>query len=154
MEMYQKNSWTVEFNRRFWCRVVSGKFCLRGVPPSPTPSESLDWRGVCKNALQNLEPQGVRGQNLDNKELAGVSRRDRRTAHALTMICFLLDGRKVRCHSRVVEKVMSGSTPVPPFRKRRERRGHEPVSGCWAAAAFANPGTRGSVSFLQGRVTR
>jgi hypothetical protein len=39
-------------------------------PPSPTPSESLDWRGVYKNGLQNLEPLGVRGKNLDNKQLA------------------------------------------------------------------------------------
>jgi hypothetical protein len=41
----------------------------------PPPFECLDGRGVCKNALQNLEPQGFRGQNLDNKELAGFSAR-------------------------------------------------------------------------------
>ena len=49
-------------------------FVSRGVPPLPLPSESLAGRGVCKDALQNLEPQGVRGQNLDNKELAGLVR--------------------------------------------------------------------------------
>ena len=43
----------------------NGRF--RGYPPPPTPSESRDWRGVCKNRLQNLEPQGFRGQNLENK---------------------------------------------------------------------------------------
>jgi len=41
-----------------------------GVSPLPPPSECLDWRGVYKNGLQNLERLGVRGQNLDYKELA------------------------------------------------------------------------------------
>jgi hypothetical protein len=33
-------------------------------PPLLPPSECRDWRGVCKNGLQNLESQGVRSQNL------------------------------------------------------------------------------------------
>ena len=41
-----------------------------GIPPSPPSSKSHDGRGFCKNGLQNLEPQGFRGQNLDNKGLA------------------------------------------------------------------------------------
>ena len=41
-----------------------------GVPPLPPTSECLDWRGVCKNALQNLEPQGVAGKIFQNKDLA------------------------------------------------------------------------------------
>jgi hypothetical protein len=73
------------------------------VPLPPTLSESLDWRGFYKNALQNLEPQWVKGQNLDNKELAGLVKRDPGTAHALTMIRFLWEGRKVRCHKDGVE---------------------------------------------------
>src|SRR5438445_10626558 len=43
---------------------------FQGIPPSPLPSESRDRRGVCKKCLQNLEPQGFRGQNLDNKGVA------------------------------------------------------------------------------------
>jgi len=41
-----------------------------GYPLPPPPSESLDWRGVCKNGLQNIEPLKGRGQNLDFKDLA------------------------------------------------------------------------------------
>src|SRR5579864_6339035 len=41
-----------------------------GTPLPHPPSESLDWRGFCKNGLQNIEPLGVRGQNLDFKDLA------------------------------------------------------------------------------------
>jgi hypothetical protein len=46
------------------------KIGIRGVPPSPTRSECRDWRGFRKNALQNLEPLGLKGQNIDNKGLA------------------------------------------------------------------------------------
>jgi hypothetical protein len=42
-----------------------------GIPPLPPTSETLDWRGFCKNGLQNLERLGVRCQNLDFKELTG-----------------------------------------------------------------------------------
>ena len=45
-----------------------------GYPPPPTPLKTLDWRGFRKNALQNLERKGVRGHNLENKGVAGVSR--------------------------------------------------------------------------------
>jgi hypothetical protein len=41
-----------------------------GCPLPRHPLESLDWRGVCKNGLQNIEPLRVRGQNLDFKDLA------------------------------------------------------------------------------------
>jgi hypothetical protein len=34
--------------------------------------ESLDWRGFCKNGLQNLERVTVRGQNPENKGVVGV----------------------------------------------------------------------------------
>ena len=92
-----------------------------GVPPSPLPSKSLDWRGVCKNALQNLEPLGIRGQNIDNKELTGVFASAACTAHALTMICFLLVEGKVGCHRVDVENDKSGSreatTEYSPGRK-------------------------------------
>jgi hypothetical protein len=66
--------------------------------PLPHPSERLDWRGVCKNALQNLEPQGFRGQNLDNKGLRARFAALAQTASALTMICSLNLEVKVRCH--------------------------------------------------------
>jgi hypothetical protein len=61
---------------------------VEGDTPSPTPLKSRDWRGVCKNGLQNIERLGVRGQNLDFKELAGVFASGLRTAFALAMICF------------------------------------------------------------------
>ena len=54
--------------------VVFGKGGEVGVPPSPHPSECLDWRGFYKNGLQNLEPVGVTGQNLDKKEVTSFSR--------------------------------------------------------------------------------
>src|SRR5271169_4394044 len=72
----------------------------RGIPPSPCPSESLDWRGFRKSDLQNLEPQGFRGQDHDNTGLAGFFVVVGCTASALTIFCFLAEERKVRCHTR------------------------------------------------------
>lgn len=74
-------------------------FGSKGVPPSPHPSESRDRRGACKNGLQNLEPEGVRGQNLENKEVVAVLAIVSSTASALTMICSLNFTVKVRCHN-------------------------------------------------------
>ncbi len=51
---------------------VLGIRLVLGYPPSPHPSESLDWRGLYKNGPQNLERLGLRGQNLDFKELTGL----------------------------------------------------------------------------------
>ena len=53
---------------------VLGKTGFSQVPPPLRPSESRDWRGICKDAWQNLEPQGVRGQNLDKTGLAPLFR--------------------------------------------------------------------------------
>jgi len=69
-----------------------------GTPLPPPPSESLDWRGVCKNGLQNIEPLRVRGQNLDFKDLASFFYKRLITAFASIMICFLKFWRKGRCH--------------------------------------------------------
>jgi len=66
--------------------------------PSPHTSESLDWHGFRKNGVQNLERVGVRSQNLDFKELTVFFEAAAETAHALTMICFPREARKVRCH--------------------------------------------------------
>jgi hypothetical protein len=84
------------FGQRFrWC-FISGKAeensKLRGIPPSPHPYERLDWRGVCKNALQNLEPLGVRGQNLENKGVAAVFAMTTCTASALIIFYSLACG--------------------------------------------------------------
>jgi hypothetical protein len=81
-----------------------GKRLRIGVPPPPTLSKSLDWRGVCKNALQNLEPLGVRGQNIDNKGVADFFLNSAPAASALTMIDSLDFVVKVRCHRASVEK--------------------------------------------------
>ncbi len=55
-------------------------------PPPPTLSESLDWRGFCKNGPQNLERLRVKGQNLENKGVAAVSLPSSYTAFASAMI--------------------------------------------------------------------
>jgi hypothetical protein len=83
-------------------------------PPLPT-SEWLDWRGVCKNGLQNLEPQGVTGQNLDSKEVAPFFYRRSLTCSALTIMRFLRVRRKVRCH-------MAPRTTVEKYARSYSRR--------------------------------
>jgi hypothetical protein len=98
--------------------------CTAGYPPPPPPSESLDWRGFCKNALQNLERLGVRGQNLENKELAAFFAGTACTASALTMICSLSLRVKVRCHRGWVWKNLFGrpyerKVNVSPFASLR-----------------------------------
>ncbi len=62
---------------------------LRGIPPPPSPCESLDWGGVCKNGLQNLEGKPLRGQNPDNKGLAVFFAVATCTASALTIFCLI-----------------------------------------------------------------
>jgi hypothetical protein len=62
----QKNS-----QEKFCLRTEMGKTtCFGTLPPPPPSFKSRDWRGVYKIGLQNLEPQGFRGQNLENKALA------------------------------------------------------------------------------------
>ena len=74
-----------------------------GYPPPPDPLKTLDWRGLCKNGLQNLEGVVVRGQNLDLKGLTDYFNHGVHTAFALAMICsFRLRG-KVGCHNGPVE---------------------------------------------------
>jgi hypothetical protein len=46
-----------------------------GVPPPPTPAESLAGRGFRKKCLQNLDVKELRGQNLDNRALTGEAMR-------------------------------------------------------------------------------
>ncbi len=87
-----KNSLLTSLGRRVSMCFISGKYGLAGYTPYPTPLKSLDWRGVCKNGLQNLEPQGFRGQNLDNKGLAVFLAVAVCTASALTIFCFLACG--------------------------------------------------------------
>jgi len=53
------------------------------LPPSPYTLKSRDWRGVYKKCLQNLEPQGVRGQNLENTAVSGAHFPQLRTATAM-----------------------------------------------------------------------
>jgi hypothetical protein len=48
-----------------------GKVLNTRVVPLPYASESLDWRRVCKNALQNLEPKELRVKTLIIKSLRG-----------------------------------------------------------------------------------
>jgi len=71
--------------------------------PLPPPLESRDWRGFRKNGLQNLQPQGFRGQNIDNKQLRLLAGHSLCTAWALIIICFSNFSRKVRCHITPVE---------------------------------------------------
>jgi len=91
----------------------------RWVPPSPTPLKSRDWRGVCKKCLQNLEPQGFRGQNLDYKGLGTLFGRVECTASALTMICSFGARGKVRCHIVLWKSRMDGKTEWPQAATKR-----------------------------------
>jgi hypothetical protein len=76
----------------------SGKISvLVGSPPHP-PSKRRDWRGVCKNGLQNLERLGVRSQNLENKGVKALFTGFAYTASALAMICCLDFRVKGGCH--------------------------------------------------------
>ena len=88
-----------------------------GVPPPPSPSESLDWRGVCKNGLQNLERLRVRGQNLYNKGVAASFAEALSTASALTMICCLNFEVKVGCHKSGMWK----KSKIPTLRQAQDR---------------------------------
>jgi hypothetical protein len=82
-----------------------------GYPPSPHPSEDLDWRGVCKKCLQNLDVKELRGQNLDNKGVRASVAVFVYTASAMTIIrSFLADG-KVRCHMRPVNHATLSTRP-------------------------------------------
>jgi hypothetical protein len=56
-----------ELLRSFLSAFHLGKLCVFGYTPLPHTSERLNWGGVCKNGVQNLEPQRFRGQNLENK---------------------------------------------------------------------------------------
>jgi len=78
-----------------------------GGTPSPLPWESRDWRGVCKNGLQDLERLGFRGQNLERKGLAVFFAVDVCTASALTMICSFGFEVKVGCHKAELWKTCS-----------------------------------------------
>ena len=79
-----------------------------GYPTPPQPSESLDWRGFCKNGPQNLEGKELRGQNLENKGLTSFFEIGVCAASALTMFYFPgcgLQDCKVRCHTRIAVSV-------------------------------------------------
>jgi hypothetical protein len=90
------------------------------VPPLPPPSECRDWREVCKNGLQNLEPQGFRGQNLENKGVRAQLAISACTASALTMICSLNSGIKVRRHIGLWKTRGRESHESHPFAKSRK----------------------------------
>jgi hypothetical protein len=80
-------------------------FVAGGYPRPPTPPNALTGAGFAKFGLQNLEPQWVRGHNLENTSLTRFLGMSPSTANALEMICFFYDGRKVRCHSQDVGAV-------------------------------------------------
>jgi hypothetical protein len=107
--------------------VASG--AMTGVPPLPPTSESLNWRGVCKKCPQNLEPQGVRGQNLETKGLIASVWTLVYTASALSMICSLDFEVKVGCHMGLWKSSdfgvsrWTGKFKSPTSRKGREKWG-------------------------------
>jgi hypothetical protein len=82
---------------------------LESTPP-PYARERLVWRGFCKHAAQNLEPQGFRGQNLDFKELIGGAFRLHSIFFASTMMGLFPIRHKVRCH-------IEAGTPVEISRR-------------------------------------
>ena len=76
---------------------------LFGGTPLPPGSESRGRRGFHKIGLQNLEPKGLRIQNLENKAVEAETALLAPTALALTMFCSLGFCGKVRCHIALVE---------------------------------------------------
>jgi len=93
---------------------------VEGYSPPPSPSERLAWRGSCKKCLQNLEGQGVRGQNLDNKAVRRLSKGLTCTASALTMICLIWLWGQGQMSQRAVEMIADGGdTTETPARSRK-----------------------------------
>jgi hypothetical protein len=84
----------------------------QGIPP--TPRKALTGAGFCKKCLQNLEPKGFRGQNLDTKGLAAFFMVAACTASALTIFCSLPVERKVRCHTTGARAVDFGDCEQTP----------------------------------------
>ena len=131
----EKNSWRAALMSAFSASPFWENGRFRGYPPPPPPSESRDWRGVCKNGLQNLEPQGFRGQNLENKGVRALLAISACTASALTMICSLNFRVKVRCHIGLW-KTKERSRESRPSQKARR--------------GWATPHTASSVGRLRG----
>src|SRR5580704_7383691 len=105
--------------------IHSGKSRLLQVyPPPPPPSECLDWRGVCKKCLQNLDVKELRGQNLDNKGVRPSAAAFVSTASASTIIRSFCDGGKVTCHMRPVDFAFGSR-----FSPKEARSGHASVRG-------------------------
>jgi hypothetical protein len=115
VEITRKNNLSAASQSEIWVvpnwEIPSGLGC----PPPPPPSESLAWRGVCKNGLQNIERLGVRGQNLDFKELTGFFASHSHTAFAMAIICFPKFSRKGRCHIGLW--ISLESSPITRVRK-------------------------------------
>ena len=81
-----------------------------GIPPPPTLPEAAPGAGFAKMACKNIERVGVRGQNIDFKDLTSFFEPTEQTAFALAIFYFPDFWRKVRCHNRPVE--ISGSHSI------------------------------------------
>jgi hypothetical protein len=67
------------------------KFYMRVIissdrPPPPIPLKALPSAGFAKQVCQDLEPKGFRYQNLDSKQVTGLSEPLEPAASALTMM--------------------------------------------------------------------
>jgi hypothetical protein len=131
----------------FRVRIVSGKCGETGVPLPPTPFKCLDWRGFCKGGLQNLEPLGVRGQNLKNKGLAVFLVGAADIASALTMICSLDFEVKEMSHTSVVEE----NRKPCESNMGNQRAGTRHVGFCKSAIAHTSGSMRVKGIYCQGR---
>ena len=78
--------------------LIREKWGTAAYPPPLPLSESLEWRGFCKKALQNIERLGVKGQNLETKRVIRVLGVLTCTAFALAMIDFFKFRVKIRCN--------------------------------------------------------
>ena len=57
-QLLEKNQKWRSYSRHFG-KFILGNCGASGYPPSPSPVICLDWRGVRKKCLQNLENKGV-----------------------------------------------------------------------------------------------
>jgi hypothetical protein len=112
-------------DERFFGESVSGKIAGFAEVPLPPPLNAATGAGVCKNALQNLERQGFKGENLEYKRVRSPLPISVCTASALTTICGLNSWIKVRGHTGLWKT--EGESRANPTLSQKERKDGAPA---------------------------